>query len=179
VSDENFLSRWSRRKLAARELPGTVEDEPVEAQAPPPAQPEAPSEPIPLPPVESLTPESDFTPFMQAAVDPGLKRQALKKLFGDPRFNAMDGLDVYIDDYTKSLPIPEGWLEKMEQVRHLGAFKREEERKAEEQASPAAGQVAALDEKVSEEQPVVTVPSDTSSEEVPAPPVGESAGTEG
>lgn len=179
MSDENFLSRWSRRKLAARDLPGTVEDEPVEAQVPQPAQAEPPSEPIPLPPVESLTPESDFTPFMQASVDPGLKRQALKKLFGDPRFNAMDGLDVYIDDYTKTIPIPEGWLEKMEQVRHLGVFKREEDGKAGEQARPAAGQVAALDEKVLQEQAVVTAPSDTSSEEVPAPPVGESAGTEG
>ena len=34
-------------------------------------------------------------------VDESLKRQALRKLFADPRFNVMDGLDVYIDDYTQ------------------------------------------------------------------------------
>src|SRR5205807_492932 len=34
------------------------------------------------------------------------KRAALKQLFRDPRFNIMDGLDTYIDDYTKADPIP-------------------------------------------------------------------------
>lgn len=58
-----------------------------------------------LPPVESLTKDSDFTPFMRPGVDAVSKRGALKKLFSDPRFNIMDGLDVYIDDYTKSDPI--------------------------------------------------------------------------
>ena len=60
--------------------------------------------PAPLPPVESLVFDSDFTPFLQPKVDETVKRQALKKLFQDPRFNVMDRLDVYIDDY--SLPDP-------------------------------------------------------------------------
>ena len=30
------------------------------------------------PPLASLTPESDFTPFMNAKVDPGIRNQALK-----------------------------------------------------------------------------------------------------
>jgi hypothetical protein len=38
-------------------------------------------------------------------VDPAIKRQALKKLFSDPRFNVMDGLDVYIDDYSTPSPL--------------------------------------------------------------------------
>jgi Protein of unknown function (DUF3306) len=67
----------------------------------------------PLPPVESLTIDSDFTAFLQPKVDEALKRQALKKLFADPRFNVMDGLDVYIDDYTKSDPIPPDILERL------------------------------------------------------------------
>jgi hypothetical protein len=58
-----------------------------------------------LPPVESLTFDADFTAFMKPDVDPSLKRAALKKLFSDPRFNVMDGLDVYIDDYTKFEPL--------------------------------------------------------------------------
>src|SRR5487761_1897092 len=58
-----------------------------------------------LPPVDTLTIESDFTKFMRPGVDEVQKRGALKKLFSDPRFNVMDGLDTYIDDYTKSDPV--------------------------------------------------------------------------
>lgn len=60
---------------------------------------------IELPSIESLTADSDFAPFMRAGVDPDLRREALKKLLHDARFNVMDGLDVYIDDYTKTKPI--------------------------------------------------------------------------
>ena len=42
-----------------------------------------------------------------------LKRAALKQLFRHPRFNIMDGLDVYIDDYTKADPIPPEMLNKL------------------------------------------------------------------
>jgi hypothetical protein len=169
VSDENFISRWSRRKIAAREGPEKAEDvTPVETPSDPVLQrDDKPAEPVPLPPIESLTPESDFTPFMQPNVDAGIKRQALKKLFEDPRFNVMDGLDVYIDDYTKTTPIPEAWLEKLEQLRHLGIFKPDEEAKPEPE------------KKVTQDQPVASLQSDTSSEEIPAPPVGQSGVAEG
>lgn len=59
-----------------------------------------------LPPLESLTPESDFRPFMRAGTDSATRNAALKRLFADPQFNVMDGLDVYIDDYGKTEPIP-------------------------------------------------------------------------
>src|SRR5439155_4992465 len=61
--------------------------------------------PMTLPSVESLTFDSDFTVFLQPKVDEALKRRALKKLFSDPAFNVMDGLDTYIDDYSKPDPI--------------------------------------------------------------------------
>ena len=93
---------------------------PLGASAQSPAAPGA--TPAALPAIESLTPESDFAPFMQPNVDGGVRRAALKTLFADPRFNVMDGLDVYIDDYSKPDPLPEGWLEKMEQVAHLGHY---------------------------------------------------------
>lgn len=132
MKDESFISRWSRKKVEAREgieqpppqdpppVPAPVQATPAEGQMPP----------EPLPPVESLTPESDFTPFMNPSVDPLTRQKALKRLFEDPRFNVMDGLDVYIDDYSKPDPLPEGWLEKMNQVARLGIFTdpREEER---------------------------------------------------
>ena len=63
-----------------------------------------------LPPVESLTFDSDFTAFLRPEVDPALQRAALKQLFRDPRFNVMDGLDIYIGDYTKPDPIPPDML---------------------------------------------------------------------
>lgn len=123
--DEGFLSRWSRRKLASKapaEAQLAPEPEEVVAKEPPaPVSPESDSA-RPAPPIESLTPDSDFEPFMKPDVDADLKRRALKKLFDDPRFNVMDGLDVYIDDYSKPDPLPEGWLAKLNQVARLGSF---------------------------------------------------------
>jgi len=63
-----------------------------------------------LPPIDSLTPTSDFKPFMQAGIDAATRNAALKRLFADPQFNVMDGLDVYIDDYGKTEPIPSQML---------------------------------------------------------------------
>ena len=101
------LSRWSRRKLeGAAEAPAPASAPavvPAPATAPGVSVPPAPVE---LPPVESLTFDSDFTAFLRPGVDDKVKRAALKQLFRDPRFNVMDGLDTYIDDYTKADPIP-------------------------------------------------------------------------
>jgi hypothetical protein len=125
--DEGFLHRWSRLK-ADPEAPRAEPPPPV---TPPAARADAGGEPAaplpPPPPVESLTPESDFTRFMQPDIDPALRQDALRKLFADPRFNVMDGLDVYIDDYSKPDPLPAGWLEKLNQVARLGAFQPQEE----------------------------------------------------
>jgi hypothetical protein len=70
-----------------------------------------------LPPIESLTIDSDFAPFFKPQVDESVKRAALKQLFRDPRFNIMDGLDTYIDDYTQPDPIPSAMLEELMQRR--------------------------------------------------------------
>jgi len=74
---------------------------------------------VELPPVESLTIDSDFTAFLQPKVDEALKREALKKLFGDPRFNVMDGLDVYIDDYSKPDPLAPEVARRLAQARAI------------------------------------------------------------
>ncbi len=58
-----------------------------------------------LPPLSSISLTEDFTPFMQAKVPQALKQQAFKALFKEPHFNVMDGLDIYIDDYTQFEPI--------------------------------------------------------------------------
>ena len=72
-----------------------------------------------LPPVESLTFDSEFAPFLKPEVDETLKRAALKQLFRHPRFNIMDGLDTYIDDYTKADPIPPDMLSKLAHTRYI------------------------------------------------------------
>ena len=124
AADDNFLSRWSRRKIQARTSPQEAAPPPqpaavVPAEASGAAAP-LPDERAPLPPVESLTPESDFLPFMSPEVDGEVRRKALKTLFGDPRFNVMDMMDVYVDDYSKPDPLPASWLAKMEQMSWLG-----------------------------------------------------------
>ena len=109
--EERFsLGRWSRRKLgAASTAPAPGDAAPAISVPPAPATPAA-AAPVELPPVDSLTFDSDFTAFLRPEVDDEVKRAALKQLFRDPRFNVMDGLDTYIDDYTKADPIPEDML---------------------------------------------------------------------
>jgi hypothetical protein len=172
MSDEGFISRWSRRKTAAKVTPEAGRDPPAAdvipakagAQSTPAAAPDE-SQPQPLPPVESLTPESDFTPFMKPEVDAGTRRQAVKMLFQDPRYNVMDGLDVYIDDYSKPDPLPEGWLEKMTQTARLGEYRDPEKEAAEKEAPQAAEAIAGRPENAEEEQPLAdsagAAPADT------------------
>ena len=112
-SPEGFsLKRWSRRKLDATRESAPADDARI---APTPVAPAAaaPVSEAPLPPVESLTADADFTPYLQPQVDEAVKRSALKKMFTDPHFNVMDGLDVYIDDYTKTVPIAPDVLEQL------------------------------------------------------------------
>ena len=123
-----FLDRWSRRKLAAAGK-ALLADTPVPGEAPA-AEPGGqdglvPAGPRPalaaeagaetaspsaveaqLPAVEGLTLASDFTAFLKDEVSEALRRKALQKLFADPHFNRMDGLDIYIDDYSLPDPIP-------------------------------------------------------------------------
>jgi hypothetical protein len=124
---EAFLDRWSRLK---RQEP---EDKPVVPEA---AQPPA----APLEPVEDLKPDSDFTPFMDPRVDPGTRRLALKKLFGDAHFNAPDLFEPYSKDFTQSEPIPAKMLEAINRARDLavkGPEKLAEEERLAEQAEQA------------------------------------------
>ena len=103
--EQNFLRRWSRLKREASAKRQTI------------GKTDVPAAPPELPPLDGLSFESDFAVFMRAKVDDRLRRAALKKLFADPRFNVMDGLDVYIDDYSKDDPIPPGMLAQLEHAR--------------------------------------------------------------
>ncbi|MBL8324515.1 MAG: DUF3306 domain-containing protein [Rubrivivax sp.] len=78
--------------------------------------------PLTLDDVAALTRDSDYTRFVAGDVVPDVRNAAMKKLFSDPHFNVMDGLDVYIDDYGKPDPLPAGMLRSLAQSRLLGLF---------------------------------------------------------
>ena len=89
------------------------------AEAPPAT---APAPALTLEDVAQLTRDSDYTGFVARGVTPEVKNAALKKLFTDPHFNVMDGLDTYIGDYNTPDPLPEGMLRQMVQSKLLGLF---------------------------------------------------------
>ena len=133
-----FLSRWSKRK--AGKLDDPVEQPKEVAKSPAPVSPEEPAPPpVTLEDVEKIDRfDPDFSAFMKPDVDPAVQQAALKKMFTDPHFNVMDGLDIYIDDYSKPDPLPPGMLERMVQSDMLGLFSKsdataEGEKQAEEQ----------------------------------------------
>lgn len=76
--------------------------------------------------VQHLNAESNFANFMSSKVAPEVKNAALKKLFTNPHFNVMDGLDIYIDDYGKPDPLPVGMLEQMTSIDGLNLFKNKD-----------------------------------------------------
>lgn len=118
--DENFLSRWSRLKREEAANPAVAPGPKQVAEAEPgAAAPQVPA--AQLPPLDSLTLQSDFRAFLRPGVDAGLRRAALKKLFGDPRFHfdQMDKLDTYIDDYAKFDPISDEMLKTLDHARQM------------------------------------------------------------
>jgi len=180
----SFLSRWSRRKLAAslQRAPGpapeleaapasaTVESDSVLSgtqEVPAAARAggddgahAAAGAEEPLPPVESLSLSSDFSAFLKQEVGEALRRKALHKLFSDPYFNRMDGLDIYIDDYSQPDPIPPEALAKLRHAREW-LMANEAENDAPPQASVAQG------------------PDDSATHADAAAPAEETAGAEG
>ncbi|MDD3447402.1 MAG: DUF3306 domain-containing protein [Gammaproteobacteria bacterium] len=102
-AEGDFISRWSRRKLAATRpapepvAPGAPSEAPVEAGAAAAA--------AGLPPLDSLDADSDYQGFLSPEVDEALRRVALRRLFHLPAFNVTDGLDDYAEDFTRFAPL--------------------------------------------------------------------------
>ena len=72
--------------------------------------------------VAALTPDSDFSRFVGRQVGAGVRNAAMRKLFSDPSFNVMDGLDVYIDDYSKPEPLPATLARRLASARFMNLF---------------------------------------------------------
>jgi hypothetical protein len=215
MSDEDgFFARWSRRKVQQREgvapdaTPAVAKDTaPAAARAsipptpapqvasPPPqtADPSAlpavarePALPAPtLADVAQLTPQSDFSRFVAAGVDAGVQRAALRKLFSDPHFNVMDGLDTYIGDYNTPDPIPDAMLRRLRQSKTLGIFDVPEPAAgaaagataADAGAADAMGATAAPAHESAHESAAENAP-ETSPDGAPAPTLSQSAAAE-
>ena len=106
--EEAFLNRWSRLKKneqAVKEAP------PAEAKREEP--------PAPLPAIEDLQPDSNFKPFMDPRVDTATRRSALKKLFTNAHFNAIDPFEPYSVDLTGEDPIPEEMMKTLSHAKRL------------------------------------------------------------
>ena len=88
--------------------------------------------------VRSLNADSDFKPFVGRAVAPDVRNAAMKKLFADPHFNVMDGLDIYIDDYSKPSPLPAELLRKMVSAQFLQMVEEEKPASGEPPGAPSA-----------------------------------------
>ena len=148
-TDERFLSRWARVKHRAQaqavpvaeqstgiaSIDGAVRNTSSGGPDKPKVSEDAgakgilPDSPVPdaLPSLDSLTPQSDFSPFMARDVDPQLRNLAMKKLFTDPHYNVMDRLDIYIDDYSTHPPLSLDVIRQMSISKTLGLFDDEEE----------------------------------------------------
>ena len=182
MSEDGFFSRWSRRKTQAKTgepLPEPTPVVPLPAAAVPlpalapevaPATEAAPQQP-PLPTLDdvaALTPESDFKPFVARAVDPQVRNAAMKTLFSDPHFNVMDGLDIYIDDYSQPDPLPASMLRKMASAQFLKLVP--EEAPARPAAAGAGGDTDPLpagDTEVVAQSPDSSACADTTSHDHP------------
>lgn len=174
--ETSFLSRWSRRKLQARDTdterpaagstdvtPALAESSTVASESTASQSPEAaPREPIDedMPPLESLHQDADVSMFFSSKVSPQLRRQALSKLFHAPKFNIRDGLDDFDEDYTCFAPLGDTVTADMRYMKELAERRARElaEREASaqrpdavEEASPAES--PASDHATAEERP--------------------------
>jgi hypothetical protein len=146
---DGFLGRWSQRKQALKQgrpvgepivaAPQSVDPQvshlpqvgvaPLSEAAPDGPQPAAIQATPPTPTladVNALNADSSFAPFVSREVPPEVRNAAMKKLFTDPRYNLMDGLDIYIDDYSKPDPMPAAMLRQLASAKFLNLFEEEE-----------------------------------------------------
>jgi hypothetical protein len=128
--EEHFLSRWSRRKLEAKQAAPAV----LPAAELPAAEPAAAAARATEPEVPQGI-SAEYRKFFDPKVDEKLRQAALRGLFSDPHFNVMDGLDTYIDDYSIPDPIPAAMLRQLHQGKALFLFDGE----AKEGAAAAGG----------------------------------------
>lgn len=159
---EGFFSRWSRTKQLARDIEGqtdglaktaAVAAQPaarVQAQSSIQGHSEGDAQAVePTPDLESaheLVPGADIRRFMQPDVDPGARREALRRLFSDPAYNVISDMDDYVEDYANLPKLSRAELLQLSHVRGLFLFEdppwKVEAQQRQEQALRAAAAAA-------------------------------------
>lgn len=105
MSDKDFLSRWSRRKLGGEQA--VPEPPPADAPAPAEASPEEEFDPATLPPIESITSATDITAFLRKGVPLELSRAALRRVWvADPAIRDYVGLAENAWDFNDPTAMP-------------------------------------------------------------------------
>ncbi len=160
--DESFLGRWLRRKREARgdrppadgRTPRDATDAPMAGASRPDAPPSEKTD-ADLPPLDALDETSSYADFLSPQVSETLRRQALRKLFMSAKFNVIDGLDDYAEDYRSFQALGDIITSDMRYAMRREAEKAraraessqpgesEAEQAAEEQAGDASGSAAA------------------------------------
>ena len=135
---ESPLSRWSRRKLEAREVVEAEALEPTDAVAK--TAEEIEEKPVltdaDMPDIETLSEDSDYSGFMSAGVSDELRNLALRKLFRSSVFNIRDGLDEYDDDFTQFEKLGDIVTSDMKHQMEIQAQKLREKLAAEAEMEP-------------------------------------------
>jgi len=161
---DGFLNRWSRRKLGENLEPEKKSGEQAKQELVnnsvvqgPAADAQDASPSMTLDDVEKIDRFApDFSAFMKPGIDPAVQQAAMKKMFTDPHFNVMDGLDIYIGDYSKPDPIPLEMLKRMVQSDMLNIFRKEPDEKTQDEAKAQA--LASSSEQVEQISPEPDLP---------------------
>jgi hypothetical protein len=124
MSDDNFLSRWSRRKreiakaeaqeaqrppepLPTEPLPSDAQRADALAEAAPEAEPDSEVDLSSLPSLESITGSTDITGFLRRGVPDELARSALRKAWvSDPAIRDFIGIAENQWDFNDPASIP-------------------------------------------------------------------------
>jgi len=162
---EGFLQRWARRKATGVSRSASPESDARQRaernDAPAGDRPDVPT----LADVARLSSDADYSAFVAHGMDSQVRRAAMKKLFSDPHFNVVDGLDIYMGDYTRSAPIPAVMLAALRHTQSMLEPTPPEDRPAPQETSDAVASSAATEAPMQPE----AAPSDES-ESAPANP---------
>jgi len=130
----SFLSRWSRRKR-------NQQDSDQQQQSPLMAD--------DLAETQQTNPDNLSLPvWQQQDVDPGIKKQVLKRIFRQAEFNHLDGLNDYDEDYTTFSNLGDVVTEQMRRMLRLA-----EQKKRPDTPLPAPEAVSRENEPASDQEP--------------------------
>lgn len=95
---KSFLRRWSRLKTQSATAAAAPQLAPASG---------------------ALGFDADFSAFLHPEVERDVRQAALRGLFMTDHYRVMDGLDVYVDDYSKPELMSAELLDKLDHARDL------------------------------------------------------------